>query len=133
MGQVPSGRKLRCMALAAVGAVLAVVLPAGAAMAPNNAAPSYRLTLTPDPQGAGRVFTAQLDRSVDEGRSWTGAGGEVLTFAFVGEGTVTAISPSRRGMSCTTSDAGTCTVTIDSPGDSSLTVVFEDLTASAPV
>jgi len=135
MGRMPSGRKLRCMALAAAGAVLAVVLPAGAAMAPapSEAPASYRLTLAPDSPEAGRVFTARLDRSVDDGRSWTGAGGEVLTFAFVGEGTVTDISPSRRGMSCTTSAAGTCTVTVDSPGDSSLTVVFEDLTATAPV
>ncbi len=135
MGQMPSVRKLRWMALAAVGAVFAVVVPAGAAVAPRAAdsPASYQLTLAPDSADAGRVFTAQLDRSVDGGRSWTGAGGEVLTFAFVGEGTVTDISPSRRGLSCTTSPSGTCTVTVKSPGDSSLTVVFEDLTATAPV
>ncbi len=133
MGQLPSGRKLRWMSLAAVGAAFAVMLPAGAAMAPADRAPSYRLTLAPDSSEAGRVFTAQLDRSVDGGHSWTGASGETLTFAFVGEGTVTAISPSRRGMSCVTSTVGTCTVTVKSPGDSSLTVTFEDLTATAPV
>jgi hypothetical protein len=133
MRQRLSGRRLRRIALASAGAVLAVVLPAGAVMAPSHSAPSYRLALTPDAPEAGQVFTARLDRSDNGGRSWTGAAGQPLTFAFVGEGAVTAISGSRGGMKCTTSAAGTCTVTVDSPGDSLLTASFDDLTATAPV
>jgi hypothetical protein len=134
MGHRLSGRRLRRLALAAVGlgAVVAVVLPASASMAPAQSTPSsYRLTLAPDDPG--HVFTAELDRSVDGGRSWKGASGETLTFAFVGEGAVTAISGAGRGLSCTTSAAGTCTVTVESPGDSLLSASFEDLTANAPV
>ena len=131
MGHRLSGRRLRRLALAAVGAVFAVVLPAAAAMAPAHGAPSYRLTLVPE--SPGRVFTARLERSLDGEHSWRGAGEQTLTFAFVGEGAVTAISGSRGGMTCSTSTAGTCTVTVDSPGDSSLTVVFEQLTATTAV
>jgi hypothetical protein len=131
MAQRLSARSLRRIALATVGAVLAVVLPAGAAMAPAQGATSYRLTLTPE--SPERVFTARLERSVDGGHSWRGAADQTLTFAFVGEGAVTSISGSEGGMKCATSAAGTCTVTVDSPGDSSLTVVFEELTATAAV
>jgi hypothetical protein len=133
MAQRLSGRSLRRIALATVGAVFAVVVPAAAAMAPAHGAPSYRLTLTPETPG--RVYVARLDRSVDGGRSWRGAGDQRLAFAFVGEGAVAAISGSRAsgGMTCQTSGAGTCTVTVDSPGDSSLTVVYEKLTATAAV
>ena len=128
MGRVLARWALRRVAPMVVCAAVVAVVPAGAAEAPGLA--RYRLSIS---QEEPATFTAHLESSVDGGRTWAGAAGETLTFAFVGEGTVTAISDRASGMACTTSPAGTCMVTLDSPGDSSLTVVFADQTATAVV
>jgi hypothetical protein len=135
MGVVLTRWLLRRLApMVALAAVVAVV-PAGAAEAP--AAPRYRLSLTaamPAPaSGGGREFVARLETSPDGGRTWAGAGGKAVVFAFVGEGAVISISDRAGGMACVTGPAGTCMVTVDSPGDSSLTAVFGDASATAPV
>jgi hypothetical protein len=114
-----------------VCAAAVAVVPAGAAEAPGAA--RSRLSIAREASAPASTFTARLETSLDEGRTWAGAAGEVLTFAFVGEGAVTAISDPAGGMACTTSSAGTCTITVESPGDSSLTVVFAGQTATATV
>lgn len=121
-------------------AALVAAVPAEANVSPSPAgqseqAPSYRLSIEPaSPAGlaAGEyAFTAVLDASDDAG--YEPAAGETITFAFVGEGHVVAITDGALGdLSCTTSAAGQCTVTVASgdPAGSGLTAVAHGLSAS---
>jgi len=93
----------------------------------------YRLNLTPasatNEVGVAHTFVALLEKSVND--VWSPASGERLTFTFspgASNATITGITPAGADPqpSCTTSAAGTCSVTINatSAGLATLTATF---------
>lgn len=100
----------------------------------------YRLTLTPPDDvnlvNNNHIFTSHLEKSLDSGATWVDAGSETVGLALAGQGSITTIAPAGPSTgTCTTTLAGTCSITIRSsnPGDSTLTATFNKQTATAPV
>lgn len=99
----------------------------------------YRLTIAPENDrnlvDNDHIFTAHLETSLDSGQTWVDAAGETVEFSLSGPGEITAISPAGpTATSCTTDDAGSCTVTVRSAetGETTLTGAFEKQTATTP-
>lgn len=138
MGQV-SGMCRKVVSVLGGGVVMAAVAVAAVAL-PASGTPDRgpspgerRLTLVPlTADGDGRLAAA-LERADRSGR-WMPVGGEVVTFAFVGEGSLRFTADRGPGR-CSTAADGRCLVSVRGAGSepSLLLATTRDLSAEVTV